>query len=99
MLKLHLFLTFDIAYKAVFINVQLIGFKNDINLEDLIVQAVLTKVDGEGRSKPFKGKKRSCEVCNSTNHTFHFKRRDTNKMFNILKGPLDCNYNHVIYFI
>ena len=36
-------------------------------------------------------------VCKSVNDTSHFKRRDTNETFNILKGPLDCNSNHVIY--
>ena len=43
------------------------------------------------------GKKRSCEVCKSVNDTSHFKRRDRGETFNILKGPLDCNSNHVIY--
>ena len=43
------------------------------------------------------GKKRSCEVCKSVNDTSHFERRDTNVTFNILKGKLDCNSNHVIY--
>ena len=41
--------------------------------------------------------KRSCEVCKSVNDTSHFKRRDTDETFNILKGPLDSNLNHVIY--
>ena len=58
---------------------------------------MLPRVDVEGRSKPCGGKKRSCEVCKSVNDTSHFKRRDTNETFNILKGPLDCNSNHVIY--
>ena len=30
-------------------------------------------------------------------YTSRFKRRDTDETFNILKGPLDCNSNHVIY--
>ena len=47
--------------------------------------------------KPCRGKKRSCEICKSVNGTSHFKRRDTDKTFNILKGPLECNSNHVIY--
>ena len=41
--------------------------------------------------------KYSCEVCKSVNDTSPFKRRDTNETFNILKGPLDCSSNHVIY--
>ena len=51
----------------------------------------------EGRSKPCGGKKGSCEVYKSVNDTFHFKRRDTNETFDILKGPTDCNSNRVIY--
>ena len=58
---------------------------------------MLPKVDAEGRSKPCSGKKRCCGVCKSVNDTSHFKRRDTDETFNILKGPLDCNSNHVIY--
>ena len=41
--------------------------------------------------------KRFCEECKSLKDTSHFKRRDTDKTFNILKGPLECNSNHVIY--
>ena len=43
------------------------------------------------------GEKCSCEVCKSVNDTSHFKRRDTNETFNILKGQFDCNSNHVVY--
>ena len=43
------------------------------------------------------GKKHSCEVYKSVSDTSHFKRRDTNETFHMLKGPLDCNSNHIIY--
>ena len=66
-------------------------------VQNRLVRAVLPKVDAEGRSKPCGGKKRSCEVRKSVNDTSHFKKTDTNGTFNILKGPLDCNSNHVIY--
>ena len=96
--ELHLLLTPDVAHKAVFTNVPITGFKNNRSLKDRLVRAVLPKVDAEGRSKPCGRKKRSCEVCKSVNDTTsHFKRRDTDETFNILKGPLDCNSNHVIY--
>ena len=65
--------------------------------KDPLVWAVLLKVDEEGRSKLYEGKKRSCEVCKPINDTSHFKRRDTDETFNILKGPFDCNSNHIIY--
>ena len=50
--ELHLLLTHDIAHKAVFTNVPIIGFKNGRSLKDQLVRAVLSKVDAEGRSKP-----------------------------------------------
>ena len=50
---------------------------------------MLLNIDAEDRSKPCGGKKRSGEVCKSVNGTSHFKRRDTDETFNILKGPLD----------
>ena len=94
-------LTPDVAHKAVFTNVPIIGFKNYRSLKDHLVRAVSPKVYAEGRSKPCGGggggEKRSCEVCKSVNDTSHIKRRDTNETFNILKGPLDFNSNHVIY--
>ena len=58
---------------------------------------MLPKVDAEGITKPRGGENRSCEVCKSVDDTSHFKRRDTDEAFNILKGPLDCNSNHFIY--
>ena len=72
-------ITPDVAHKAIFTNVPIIGLKNDSSLKAHLVRAVLPKVDAEGRSKSCGGKKCSCEVCKSENHTSHFKRRDTNK--------------------
>ena len=95
--ELHTLLTPDVAHKTVFTNVPTIGFKNDRSLKDHLVRAVLPNIDAEGRSKPCGVKKRSCKVCKSVNDTSHFKRRDTGETFNILKGPLDCNSNHVTY--
>ena len=54
--ELHLLLTPDVAHKAVFTNVPIIGFKNDRSLKDHLVRAVLPKVDAEGRSKPCGGR-------------------------------------------
>ena len=58
---------------------------------------MLPKVDAEGGSKPCGGKKLSCEVYKAVNDTSHFKRRDTDETFNILKVPLD--WNSIISFI
>ena len=90
-------LTHDVSHKADFTNTSIIGFKNDRSLEDHLVQAVLPKVDAEGRSKPCGKEKRRCEVCISVNDTSHFKRRGKGEMVNLLKRPVDRNSNHAIY--
>ena len=89
-------LTPDVAQKAIFTNVPRTGFKYDRSLKNHLAWAVLPRVDTEGRSKPCEGKP-SCDVCISVNNTSHVKRRDTEETFNILKGPLNRNSNHVIY--
>ena len=50
--ELHLLLTPDVAHKTAFINVPIIGFKNNTSLTDHLVRSVLPKVDAEGKSKP-----------------------------------------------
>ena len=73
------------------------GFKIDSSLIDHLLWAVFPNFDAKGICKPCGEKKRCCEVCKSVNDTSNFKRRDTDETFNILKRPLDCNSNHVIY--
>ena len=86
-------LTTDVAHKTAFTKVPTIGFKSQRSP----CSGCVTQYRCGSRSKPCGGKKRSCEVCKSVNDTSHFKRRDTDETFNILKGPLDCNSNYVIY--
>ena len=92
-------LTSYVAHKAAFINVPIIGLENDNSLRDHLVQAALPKLDAEGRSKPCGEKKSSCEVCKSVNDTSHFKRRDTDETFYILKGPLNSNSNRLFIYL
>ena len=54
-------------------------------------------MDGEGRSKPWEGANRSCEVCESVKDITKCKKAESEKTFDILKGPLNCNSNNVIY--
>ena len=53
-------------------------------------------MDREGRSKPCEGANRSCEVYESVKDT-KFKNAESEETFDIVKGPLDCNSNNVIY--
>ena len=54
-------------------------------------------LDREGRSKPCEVANCSCEVCESVKDITKFKKAESEKTFDILKGPLDCNSNNVIY--
>ena len=54
-------------------------------------------MDREGKSKPREGENRSREVCDSVKDTTKFKKAESEETFDILKGPLDCNSNNVIY--
>ena len=49
--ELHLLLTPDVAHKAVFTIMPIIGFKNDKSPKYHLVGALLTKLDANGRSK------------------------------------------------
>ena len=62
-----------------------------------LVRAVLSQLDREGRSKPCEGANRSCAVCESAKDRTKFKKAESEESFDILKSPLDCNSNHVIY--
>ena len=94
---LHLLLKADQVHKKVFSEVPIIGFKNAKSLKDHLVRAVLLQWDREDRSKQCEGANRSCEVCNSVKDTTKFKKAESEETFDILKGPLDCNSNNVIY--
>ena len=95
--ELHLLLTPDQAHKKVFSEVPIIGFKNAKSLKDHFVRAVLPQLDTEDKSKPCEGANCSCEVCESVKDTTKFKKAESEETFDILRGPLDCNSNNVIY--
>ena len=80
--------TRDVAHKAVFTNVLI-----KITLFGLCYPRLMRKAD----PTRVRGKKRSYEICKSVYDTSHFKRRETDEAFNILKGLFDCNSNQIIY--
>ena len=96
--ELHFLLTPDQAYKRVFSEVSIIGFKNAMSFKDHLVRAFLPQLDREGRSKPCEGANSSCEACDSVKDMAKFKKGESEETFDILKGPLDCNSNNVISF-
>ena len=44
-----------------------------------------------------RGANHSCEVCDSVKDTTKFKKPESKETFDILKGPMDCNSNNVVY--
>ena len=63
----------------------------------VLVRAVLPQLDREGRSKNHvRRANRSCEVCESVKDTTKLEP-ESEETFDILKGPLDCNSNNVVY--
>ena len=64
---------------------------------------MLSKIDEEGRimwaREEGMEEATLCELYKSVNDTSFFKRRDTDKVFNILKGLFDCNSHHVNYLL
>ena len=96
--ELHLLLTPDQVHKRVFSEVPIIRYKNTKSLKDHLVRTVLPQLDRKGRSKKLcEGPNRSCVVCDSVKDTAKFKKAESEETFDILKGPLDCNSNNVIY--
>ena len=94
---LHLLLIVGQAHGRVFSDVPIIGFKNAKGLKDHLVRAALPQLDREWISKPCEGANRSYEVCGSLNNATNFTTAQSEETFYILKGPLDCNSNNVIY--
>ena len=95
--ELHFLLTPDQAHKKFFSEVPIIGFENAKSLKDHLEGVVLPQLDREGRSKTCEGANRPYEVCESVKDTTKFKKAESEETFDILKGPLDCNSNNVIY--
>ena len=82
--ELDLSLTSDQAFKKVFSEVSINGFKNAKSPKDHLVRTVLTPLDTEDRSKPCGGPNCSCEVCELVKDTSKFKKAESGETFDIL---------------
>ena len=82
--ELDLSLTSDQAFKKVFSEVSINGFKSAKIPKDHLVRTVLTPLDTEDRSKPCGGPNCSCEVCELVKDTSKFKKAESGETFDIL---------------
>ena len=82
--ELDLSLISDQAFKKVFSEVSINGFKNAKSPKDHLVRTVLPPLDTEDRSKPCGGPNCSCEVCELVKDTSKFKKAESGETFDIL---------------
>ena len=82
--ELDLSPTSDQAFKKVFSEVSINGFKNAKSPKDHLVRTVLPPLDTEDRSKPCGGPNCSCEVCELVKDTSKFKKAESGETFDFL---------------
>ena len=87
-------------HRKVFEDTPLVGFRNGKSLKNILVRAVLPKIDSSnGEPGSQKCGKRNCEVCLNLVSTSEFESTTTGEKFKIKKGPLNCNSKKVVYLI
>ena len=88
--ELHILLAPDEQHRKVFTDIPRIGFKISKSLKDHLVRLVLPKIDVASNSGPYGGKRPPCELCKLMKKTSIFKKRNSDKTYNIhqaLKAP------------
>ena len=100
--KFHLLLECDDEHKKIFSDIPMVGFRKGKSLKDLLVRAKLPLLEEEpGCNKCKKPGKRGppCQICNMIEESTTFSDKDESRIFDIRKGPLDCNSVNVVYLI
>ena len=87
-------------HRKVFEDTPLVGFRNGKSLKNILVRAILPKIDSS-KNEPGSKKcgKTNCEVCHNLVSTNEFESTTTGEKFKIQKGPLNCNSEKVVYLI
>ena len=70
----------DDGHKKVFPDVPMIGFKINKNLKAHLVRSQLANLDEVGRSKPCRGKRPPCHLCENMKDTCTFKSKHLNEV-------------------
>ena len=85
-------------HKKVFPEVPMIGFKINKNLKVHLVRSQLADLDEVCRSKPYRGKRPPCHLCENMKDTCTFKSKHLNKVYKINK-KYNCNSKIAVYLI
>ena len=76
----------------------MIGFKISNNLKAHLVRSKLPDLDEVGRSKPCRGKRFPCHLCENMKETCTFKSKHLNRVHKINK-KYNCNSKMAVYLI
>ena len=85
------------GHKKVFPDVPMIGFKIK-NLKAHLVRSQFPDLDGVGKSKPCRGKRPPCHLCENMKDTCTFKSKHLNEVHKINK-KYNCNSKMAVYLI
>ena len=87
--------------KTVFQNPPKVVYRRAKNLKDHLVRAKLPNISVEEHNKAgsFKCMKSRCQTCQNVKNETKFSNKDSSKIFEIRKGPLNCDSQNVIYQI
>ena len=100
--KLQMLLEYDSGHKKVFSDIPMVGFRKGKSLKDLLVRAKLPLLDdvpGCNKCQKTGRKGPPCQVCKLMEVSTTFTDREGSRMYDIRKGPLDCNSAYVVYLI
>ena len=82
--ELNVIVACDEDHKKVFLEVSIIGFKNNKNLKSHLVRVALPDINEVSRCEPCGGK-RPCQLCSNMKNTSTFKSKHANKAYQIKK--------------
>ena len=96
--ELRVILACDKDHKKVFLEVSMIGFKNNKNLKSHLQREVLPDINKVGTSKPCGRKRPPCQLYSNMKNTSTFQSKRSNKVHQLNK-KFNCNSKMVVYLI
>ena len=85
--ELHILLTLNKEHKVEFVNVPVVGFRNDETLLGYLVRSRLSKLKENGRCELYE--KKNCFLCGSISIITTFTTEALQETFEVQKGPLN----------
>ena len=96
--KLHVILACNEEDKNLFLEVPIIGFKNNQNLKSHIVRAAFPDINDVSPCEPCGVKRSPCQLCSNMKSTSTFKVNIQTKFYR-RKKKFNCDSKMVVYLI